>query len=158
MAGATPSALLFGWDRLAGMWLRRVIAPKDATLLAGEPHEPEFCNAVPGPSPGAAAPFSPMHLPRGGGMRGKIAARARRAAKGGERMKKMWREGRQGALVVVRTSCPRCGWWRNGGVFYRDQARPRQDRTFCPMCGTTCLPVVAEMGSICVAEAALSAG
>lgn len=42
VAGATPSALLFGWDGLAGMWLRRVIAPEDATLLAGEPHEPEF--------------------------------------------------------------------------------------------------------------------
>lgn len=42
VAGATPSALLFGWDGLAGMWLRRVVAPEDAALLAGEPHEPEF--------------------------------------------------------------------------------------------------------------------
>lgn len=42
VAGATPSALLFGWDGLAGMWLRRVITPEEAALLAGEPYEPEF--------------------------------------------------------------------------------------------------------------------
>lgn len=69
--------------------------------------------------------------------------------------KRMWQEDKH-ALVAVRTTCPRCGWWRSGGVFFRGQARPREDRTFCPYCGTACLPIVAEVGSWCVAESVLS--